>query len=70
MGTWPWCPHGRSASGVITDDIPGGFVQEHFGDKPEVFYSKKAMMQRAKHLGLEHRPKWAGPDDKHLSRWV
>ena len=57
------------AAAVIGDDIPGGFLQEHFGHKPEMFYSKKAMLARAKELGLEpfvrHRD-----GDKHTSRWV
>lgn len=70
VGTWPFCPHGRSSLVVVGDDIPGGFVQEHFGHTPEVFYSKKAMAKRATELGLESRPKWSGPNDKHLRRWV
>ena len=70
IGDWPWCPHGRSVSAVIGDDIPGGFMQEHFGDKPEIFYSKKAMAKRAKELGLVNVVKWSGPADRHLSRWV
>ena len=40
------------APGVIRDEIPGGFVQENFGHKPETFYSWSSMRQRADALGL------------------
>ncbi len=53
VGAWPFCPHGAYRGGVIGDDIVGGFVQENFGDQPEVFYSKKAMLARADALGLQ-----------------
>ncbi len=43
----------NTTHGVITDSIPGGFVQEHFGHEPEVFYSKSAMAKRADALGLQ-----------------
>ena len=43
----------NAVHGVITDSIPGGFVQEHFGHEPEVFYSKSAMAKRADALGLQ-----------------
>lgn len=53
IGDWPWCPHGKvEGVAVITDDIPGGFVQENFGHQPETFYSKRAMYQRADALNL------------------
>ena len=51
------------------DDIPGGFVQENFGDKPEVFYSKKDMANRAKELGLQPFVRHV-EGSKHTSRWV
>lgn len=70
IGDWPFCPHGRYRGTVIGDDIPGGFVQENFGDQPEVFYSQKAMDKRAKELGLVPFVRHAGPHDKHVSRWV
>lgn len=53
VGAWPFCPHGSYRGGVIGDDIPGGFVQENFGDQPETFYSKKAMLKRADELNLQ-----------------
>lgn len=57
------------ATAVIGDDIPGGFVQENFGNKPEVFYSWRAMAKRADELGL--RPFVRHVDgDKHTTRWV
>jgi hypothetical protein len=70
VGDWPYCPHGTAANVVIEDSIPGGFVQEHFGHAPEVFYSKKTMALRAKELGLEPMVRNAGPLDKHVPRWV
>lgn len=69
------CPtcHGsskaRQSAAVIGDDIPGGFVQEHFGDQPEVFYSKSEMARRAKELGLVPFVRHVD-GDKHVSRWV
>ena len=60
---------GNPAASVIGDDIPGGFVQEHFGHKPEVFYSKKAMLKRAKELGLEPFVRHTD-GDKHTTRWI
>lgn len=69
-GSWPWCPHGVSQFSAVGDDIPGGFVQEHFGDQPEVFYSKRAMLQRADDLNLRPRDQWAGPGDRYLSNWA
>jgi hypothetical protein len=57
------------ASAVIDDTIIGGFLQEHFGHTPEMFYSKKAMAKRADELGL--RPFVRHTDgDKHTSRWI
>lgn len=69
IGDFPFCPHGRSSSVVIGDDIPGGFRQENFGHEVEIFYSKRAMALRAKELGLEPMVRWAGPTDRHLTRW-
>lgn len=71
------CPtcHGASkvrankAALVIGDDIPGGFVQENFGDKPETFYSKKDMARRAKELGLQPMVRHVD-GDKHVTRWI
>lgn len=56
-------------SAVIGDDIPGGFVQEHFGHQPETFYSKKAMLKRAAQLGLQPFVRHVD-GDKHIARWV
>lgn len=70
VGAWPFCPHGTYRGSNITDEIPGGFTQENFGHRPETFYSKKAMLHRAKELGLEPMVKWSGPHDRHVSRWV
>jgi len=61
--------HERGATSVIGDDLPGGFVQEHFGPTPETFYSKKAMLKRADQLGLKPYVKHTY-GDTHTSRWV
>jgi hypothetical protein len=53
VGDFPFCPHGAYRGGVEQDSIIGGFEQENFGDQPEVFYSKKAMLARADELGLQ-----------------
>lgn len=59
----------QQAHGVVDDTIVGGFWQEHFGNEPEYFESKKAMADRAKELGLmpfvRHRD-----GDPHTTRWV
>ena len=56
IGEWPFCggihQHGFPSMSVQADEIPGGFVQEHFGPTPGVFYSKSAMARRAKELGV------------------
>lgn len=59
----------RPATAVIGDEIPGGFVQENFGNTPEVFYSKQAMAKRAKALGLVPFVRHTD-QDRHTSRWV
>ena len=62
-------PHAKGWASVIGDEIPGGFVQEHFGHEPETFYSKSAMARRAKELGLEPRVRHVD-GDQHVARWV
>lgn len=61
------------ATAVISDEIQGGFVQENFGSKPEVFYSKSDMARRAKELGLQPMVRHVGDSgsdkSKHTSRW-
>ena len=54
-GEWPFCPHPMrdGAAMIARDEIPGGFVQEHFGVQPETFYSWSAMRKRADALGLQ-----------------
>jgi hypothetical protein len=69
IGDFPFCPHGAAVNSVIGDDILGGFVQEHFGHEPEVFYSKQAMARRAKELNLTPMVRYSGPHDRHVTRW-
>ena len=56
VGDYPFCPHGRSASAVIADDVPGGF------------WAHNGFAELAAE-GFEIRAKWAGPNDAHLTRW-
>lgn len=54
VGDFPFCRGGHSPAQVAVhpDDLIGGFWQENFGDQPEYFTSKKAMLARADALGL------------------
>ena len=57
VSDWPFCGRGRdhrpAVAHIVRDEIPGGFVQENFGDAPETFYSWSAMRRRAEALGLQ-----------------
>lgn len=76
IGSWPFCKDGHAPghANVVGDEIPGGFVQEHFGHKPERFDSKKAMLKRADELGLKpyvrHVGKPGSDKSDRTSRWV
>lgn len=78
VGSWPFCRDGHAPAAklfnVISDEIVGGFVQEHFGVQPETFYSKREMARRAKELGLAPMVRHVGENhtDKSskTSRWV
>ena len=69
VGMWPYCPHPHGTQAVHSDDVPGGFWAENGFDGPRKFYSKSAHVQALKAEGCEIRAKWAGPLDKHLTRW-
>lgn len=62
------------APSVAADTIIGGFTQEHFGDQPETFYSKRAMLKRADDLGLKPFVRHVGDQgsdkSKRTSRWI
>jgi len=70
IGDWAFCPHGRGTSVAIGDEFVGGFVQRNFGDQPEIFYSKKAMLARADALGLQPFVQHAGEHEQHLTNWA
>ena len=70
IGVWPWCPHGHGASGVTRDEIPGGMYFENGFDQPTRFDSHSAHRKALAKRGLEIRAKWAGPEDRHLTRWA
>jgi hypothetical protein len=69
IGSWPYCPHERGGSAVIADDVPGGFTVENGFDSPRTFYSKSEHIKALAAEGKEIRAKWAGPLDKHMTRW-
>lgn len=69
LGAWPFCPHGRGTNTVVGDDIPGGRVFENGFSEPTKFYSHSEHRKALADRGLEIRAKWAGPNDKHLTRW-
>lgn len=69
VSDWPFCPHGRGLNNVIADEVPGGFVVENGFDQPTRFFSKREHIRALAEKGLEIKAKWAGPNDKHLTRW-
>lgn len=78
IGDWPWCPHGRAASGVIDDSIPGGAEIRHGlvheDGSPMKFYSKSEIAKEAKRRGLVQRVEHTTPPGsdkaKHTTRWI
>lgn len=69
VSDWPFCPHERGIYTNVPDDVPGGFIVENGFDTPQRFYSHSEHRAALAAKGLEIRAKWAGPNDKHLSRW-
>lgn len=70
VGDFPFCPHGPVRNvAVIGDDIPGGQWFENGFDTPQKFYSHSEHRAALAARGLEIRAKWAGPQDKIMSRW-
>jgi len=86
LGERPPCPEcaeptetlWKSASGVSTDDIPGGMEIRHGlcneDGSPRRYYSKSEMAKEAKRRGLENRVRHvsAPGTDKapHTTRWI
>lgn len=69
IGDWPFCPHGRSHLVTVPDDVPGGFIAENGFREPRRFDSRSAHRAALEAENCEVRAKWAGPEDKHLTRW-
>ena len=64
------CPlEPRKANAVIPDEIPGGQIFENGFREPKKFYSHSEHRRALAAEGLEIRAKWAGPNDKYLTRW-
>lgn len=68
VGAWPFCPHGRSESAVIADDIPGGMWVENGFPEPVKVYSHSEHRRLLAARGREIGAKWV-PGDKFLTRW-
>lgn len=51
IGQHPWCPHEQTHLAVQSDEL-FNFKQENFGNEPEYFTSRKAMLRRADELNL------------------
>lgn len=58
IGSWPFCPHGRSHVAMHHDDIPGGMVLENLGPTPVTVYSHSERERIMKERGLELKEKW------------
>ncbi len=70
VGDFPFCPHEPGVrTAVVGDDVPGGFWAENGFSEPRKFYSKSEHRAALAAEGAEIRAKWAGPHDKHLTRW-
>lgn len=78
IGDWPFCPHGKANSGIVTDDIPGGILIKHGicnpDGSPRKYYSKSEMAAEAKRRGLHNHVEHITPpgSDKspHTQRFV
>ena len=70
IGDFPFCPHGRSGAAIVRDEIPGGQIFENGFPTPQKFYSHSQHRAALAARGLELRPKWSGPDDRHMTRWI
>lgn len=69
IGEWPFCPHGLGVNNIEPDLVPGGFTVENGFDAPRTFYSKSEHRAALAAEGCELRVKWAGPHDRHITRW-
>lgn len=66
-GVCPYEPRSRSTA-IVADDIPGGMVVENGFPEPVRVFSHSEHRRLLAARGLEINAKWAGPNDKHLSR--
>lgn len=58
IGSWPFCPHGKSSMSAHTDDIPGGMWMENLGPEPVKVYSHTERERIMKERGLELKEKF------------
>lgn len=70
ISDWPFCPHDH-AKGLkyFEDAVPGGFWAENGFDQPTRFDSHSEHRAALAARGMEIGAKWAGPNDKIMTRW-
>ena len=59
IGSWPFCPHGRSSLVTVPDDIPGGVTVENYGPEPITFYSHAERRRYMRRHGLRETERFA-----------
>lgn len=60
IGMWPFCPHLRAGSVMITrDEIPGGIVVENYGPHPIRFDSHTERRRYMKEHNLREKEKFS-----------
>lgn len=67
-GLCPFEPRKHSTA-IAPDEIPGGQWFENGFETPQKFYSHSEHRAALAARGCEIRAKWAGPNDKIMSRW-
>ena len=74
VGEWPFCPHGVGQFNVQADSVPGGFVIENLGPKPQTFYSKSEYKQAMDIAGVKPMVRHVGEPgsdkSKFTQKWV
>lgn len=74
VGSFPFCPHGRSNFVAHHDGIPGGLTIENLGHEPVTVYShseRKAIMKaRGLREQVRHVPLPGTDKSPHTTRWV
>jgi hypothetical protein len=69
VGSFPFCPHGRSSVASHSDDIPGGMWVENGFSEPIKVYSHSEHRRRLDENGNMLAPRWV-ENDRHLINWA